>query len=94
MSFINASRYDGEQNVIAYQYLGKVYCRTSKFIYPASELLGWYGTDTNTEGKSFIDIHDVSIIISIILYSQLMLPIFLALAVENPLQLQLLFIST
>ena len=102
MSLINTARHEGEQNVIAYQYLGKVYCRTIKSIYPASELLGGYGKqyvkelgmDTNTEGKSFINIHGVLIIKSIILFSQLQLPIFVALVVENPSQLQLLFIST
>ena len=62
MSFINTARHEGEQNVIAYQYLGKVYCRTFKSIYPASELLGGYGkqyanelgTHTNYDGKLII----------------------------------------
>ena len=58
MSFINCARHEEEQNVIAYQYHGNVYCRTSKFIEPATELLGGYVkqsakelvTNTNTEG--------------------------------------------
>ena len=102
MSVINTARHEEEQNVIAYQYLGKVYCRTIKSIYPASELLGGYGkqyvkglgTDKNSEGKSFIVIYDVLTITSIFLYFQLLLPIFVASAVENPSQLLLLFIST
>ena len=50
--------------------------------------------DTNTEGKSFIDIHCVLIITGIILYFQLQVLTFVALAVGNPSQLQLLFIFT
>ena len=102
MNFINTARHEEEQNVIAYHYLGKVYCRTIKSIYPASELLGGYekqyakelDMDTNTEGKSFIDIHCVIIIINILLYSQLLLPIFVVLAVENLSQKQACLIST
>ena len=67
MSFINTARHEGEQNVITYHYLGKVYCRTLKSISPASELLRGCGKqcakepgiDTNTEGKSFIDIYSL-----------------------------------
>ena len=102
MSFINTARHEGEQNVIAYQYLGKFYCRTFKSIYPASELLGScgkqyskeLGTDTNIEGKSFIEVYGVLLITTINLYSQLQLLVFIALAVENPSQQQLHFIST
>ena len=102
MSFINTARNEGEQNVIPYHYLGKVYCRTFKSIYPASELLGANGkqyakdlsTDINTEGKLVIEIHGVIIITNILLHSQSQLLIFIALAVENPSQQQLHFIST
>ena len=102
MSFINTARHKGEQNVIPYRYLGKVYCRTFKSIDPASELLGAYGkqyakdlgTDTSTEGISFIENYGVLVITSIPLYSQLQVPIFVALAVENPSHQQLHFIST
>ena len=52
------------------------------------------GMDTNTEGKLFIDIHGVLIITSIILYFQLQVLTFVALAVGNPSQLQLLLIFT
>ena len=102
MCFINTARHEGEQNVIAYHYLGKVYCRTLKSISPGAELLGGYGkqdvkelgTDTNTEGKSLIEIHSVLISHVFIFYSQLHLLIFVALAVENLSQQQLHFIST
>ena len=85
------ARCEVEQNVIAYQYHGEFYCRTSKSICPATELLVGYrkqsvkefDKDTNTEGKSSIMVHGALIFTNILLYPQLQLPTLAALAVES-----------
>ena len=102
MRFINDARHEEEQNVIAYQYRGNINCRTLKSIYPAVELLAGCeqhyptecGTDTNSEGKLFVLFDGVIIIPSILLYFQLRLPIFVALAVKNCSQHHLHLMST
>ena len=43
MRFINCSRCEAEQNLVAYQYRGEIYYRTYKSVYPGQELLVWYG---------------------------------------------------
>lgn len=42
MRFIRCARHKGEQNLFAFQYLGKVYYRTFKTILPGQEILVWY----------------------------------------------------
>jgi len=42
MRFIRCARHKGEQNLFAFQYLGKVYYRSFKPILPGHELLVWY----------------------------------------------------
>ena len=42
MRFIRCARHKGEQNLFAFQYLGKVYYRTFKAIMPGQEMLVWY----------------------------------------------------
>ena len=42
MRFIRCARHKGEQNLFAFQYLGKVYYRTFKVILPGQEMLVWY----------------------------------------------------
>ena len=43
MRFVNCSRCEDEQNLVAYQFRGKIYYRTYKPINPGQELLVWYG---------------------------------------------------
>ena len=43
MTFVNCTRNEDEQNILAYQYCGGIYYHTFKTIYPESELLVWYG---------------------------------------------------
>lgn len=43
MRFINSSRYESEQNLIAFQYAGGVYYRVFRPIDREKELLVWYG---------------------------------------------------
>ena len=43
MRFVNCSRSEDEQNLVAFQYRGKIYYRTYKAINPGKELLVWYG---------------------------------------------------
>ena len=43
--YVNCARYETEQNVAAYQYLGNIYYRSYKLIKAGSELLVWYGED-------------------------------------------------
>ncbi|XP_063956894.1 zinc finger protein 724-like [Lytechinus pictus] len=43
MRYINCARNEGEQNLVAFQYLGEIYYRTFKPICPGRELLVYYG---------------------------------------------------
>ncbi|XP_030849723.1 probable histone-lysine N-methyltransferase PRDM7 [Strongylocentrotus purpuratus] len=43
MRYINCARNEGEQNLVAFQYLGQIYYRTFKPICPGRELLVYYG---------------------------------------------------
>ncbi len=43
LRFVNCARYEGEQNLLAYQYKGGVYYKTILEIQPDTELLTWYG---------------------------------------------------
>ena len=45
MRYINCSRYEKEQNLIAFQYYGEIYYRTYKNVKPGEELLVWYGDE-------------------------------------------------
>ena len=42
MRFIRSALHKGEQNMFAFQYLGKVFYRTFKTIQPGEEMLVWY----------------------------------------------------
>ena len=42
MRFIRCARRKNEQNLFAFQYLGKVYYRSFKEILPGEEMLVWY----------------------------------------------------
>ena len=42
MRFIRCARHKGEQNLYAFQYLGKVFYRAFKTILPGQEMLVWY----------------------------------------------------
>ena len=43
MRYVNCSRVEEEQNLVAYQYRGEIFYRAYKDIQPGSELLVWYG---------------------------------------------------
>ena len=43
MRFVNCSRCEREQNLVAFQYKGEIYYRSYKEIPAGSELLVWYG---------------------------------------------------
>ena len=43
MRFVNCSRCEDEQNLVAYQFRGEIYYRTYKPVTPGKELLVWYG---------------------------------------------------
>ncbi|KAJ7382259.1 Histone-lysine N-methyltransferase prdm9 [Desmophyllum pertusum] len=43
MRFVNCSRCEDEQNLVAYQFRGEIYYRTYKSVNPGKELLVWYG---------------------------------------------------
>lgn len=45
MRYVNCSRNIVEQNLMPFQYLGKIYYRTIRNIYPQTELLVWYGDE-------------------------------------------------
>ena len=45
MRFVNCSRLDAEQNLVAFQFHGEIYYRTFKPIPPSTELLVFYGDD-------------------------------------------------
>ena len=49
MRYINCSRYEKEQNLIAFQYYGEIYYRTYKEVKPGEELLVWYGDEYASE---------------------------------------------
>ena len=42
MRFIRCARHKGEQNLFAFQYLGKLFYRSFKAILPGQEMLVWY----------------------------------------------------
>ena len=43
LRYINCSRCENEQNLVAFQYRGEIYYRTYKEVKPGDELLVWYG---------------------------------------------------
>ena len=43
MRYVNCSRVEEEQNMVAYQFHGHIYYRAYKDIAPGIELLVWYG---------------------------------------------------
>ena len=45
LRYVNCARHEDEQNMVAFQYKGKIYYRTFKHIYPGNELLVWYGLE-------------------------------------------------
>ena len=45
MRFINCSRIEEEQNMIAVQYHGGIYYRVYKDVHPGKEFLVWYGAE-------------------------------------------------
>ncbi|XP_054282047.1 DNA ligase 1-like [Macrosteles quadrilineatus] len=45
MRFVNCARHESEQNLMAFQYKGKMYYRTVKLIPPKAELFVWYGKE-------------------------------------------------
>lgn len=45
LRFINCARNEEEQNMVAFQYHGRIYYRTFKTVYPGNELLVWYGEE-------------------------------------------------
>ena len=49
MRFVNCSRNQNEQNLVAFQFRGNVYYRAIKDIPPGLELLVWYGDDYGQE---------------------------------------------
>jgi len=66
MRFVNCSRCEDEQNLVAYQYRGEIYYRTYKPVTPGKELLVWYGESYAKDlGISPCDNQDRSISIGI-----------------------------
>ena len=66
MRFVNCSRCEDEQNLVAYQYRGEIYYRTYKPVTPGKELLVWYGESYAQDlGISPCDNQDHSISIGI-----------------------------
>ena len=45
LRFINCARTEEEQNIVAFQFHGKIYYRTFRAVYPGNELLVWYGEE-------------------------------------------------
>ena len=43
LRYVNCARHENEQNLVAYQYKGRIYYRSFKVIYPGDELLVYYG---------------------------------------------------
>ena len=59
MRFVNCSRREDEQNLVAFQFRGEIYYRTYKTILPGKELLVWYGESYAKElGISVSDNYD------------------------------------
>jgi hypothetical protein len=48
MRFVNCSRVEEEQNLVAYQYRGEIFYRAYKDIQAGAELLVWYGPEYAT----------------------------------------------
>ena len=66
MRFVNCSRCEDEQNLVAYQFRGEIYYRTYKPVTPGKELLVWYGESYAKDlGISPCDNQDRSISIGI-----------------------------
>lgn len=60
--FVNCSRCEDEQNLVAYQFRGEIYYRTYKPVIPGKELLVWYGESYAKDlGISLFDNQDGSI---------------------------------
>ena len=49
MRYVNCARNEVEQNLVAFQFRGKIYYRTFKEIQPGTELLVWYGAEDGKE---------------------------------------------
>ncbi|XP_046408198.1 histone-lysine N-methyltransferase PRDM9-like [Ischnura elegans] len=49
MRYVNCARNEEEQNLVAFQYKGEIYYRTTQEIMPGVELLVWYGDDYGKE---------------------------------------------
>ncbi|XP_036914094.1 histone-lysine N-methyltransferase PRDM9-like [Sturnira hondurensis] len=45
MRYVNCARHDEEQNLVAFQYHGRIFYRTCQVIRPGCELLVWYGDE-------------------------------------------------
>lgn len=61
MRFVNCSRCEDEQNMVAFQFRGEIYYRTYKSINPGEELLVWYGESYARDlGISLVDDQDRS----------------------------------
>ena len=45
MRYVNCSRSENEENLVAFQYNGEIYYRVYKDILPGTELLLWYGDE-------------------------------------------------
>ena len=60
MRFVNCSRCEDEQNIVAFQFRGEIYYRTYKSINPGEELLVWYGESYARDlGISLVDDPDL-----------------------------------
>ena len=55
MRFVNCSRCEDEQNLVAFQFRGNIYYRTYKPIPPGTELLVWYGESYAKELEILLD---------------------------------------
>ena len=55
MRFVNCSRCEDEQNLVAFQFRGNIYYRTYKPIPPGNELLVWYGESYAKELEILLD---------------------------------------
>ena len=49
MRYVNCSRNEEEQNMIAFQYYGSIYYRVYKDVEPGTEFLVWYGEEYASE---------------------------------------------
>ena len=59
MRYINCSRIEEEQNLVAFQYHGEIYYRVYKNINPGAECLVWYGVEYAKELGIVSDDEDV-----------------------------------